>query len=269
MTLPISPAGRRYGYIQNPPDHRDFGLSSLPMPSGPPPSSFSLKEWLGPVKDQGDEGSCTAHAGTENFEFLYRKYKGESPIFSPAFLYYQERVLDGSTTFDDEGSTGRSSCKAMNQFGVCLESEWPYVAGQYSIPPTPGQLSDALAYRSGAYHFLTTVGDMKACIASGYCFMIGFAVYESFERIGSDGVMPVPDKVKEQVLGGHEVLCYGYSDARGMLSVLNSWGTSFGDGGTFYMPYSVAADKDILMDAAIQHLGPGWRAAPPAPVSVL
>jgi C1A family cysteine protease len=261
MTLPISPAGRRYGYIRNPADHRDYGLTSLALHvTAPLPASASLEEWLGPVKDQGDEGSCTAHAGTENFEFLYRKYKSQQPIFSPAFLYYQSRLLDGDAPdMGDDGSTGRSSCKAMNQFGVCLESQLPYVPGQFSIAPTAEQYQDALANKSGAYHFLTTVEDMKSCIASGYCFMIGFTVYESFESIGSDGLMPVPDKVKEQVLGGHEVLVYGYTPE--YLLVLNSWGSGWGAGGKFKMPLSVAADKDVLMDAAIQHLGKPWGAA--------
>jgi C1A family cysteine protease len=260
MTLPISPAGRRYGYKRNPADHRDFGLTSAPLVQAAPPPAASLKEWLGAVKNQGDEGSCTAHAGTENLEFLYRKYKGQTPVFSPAFLYYQERLLDGSIQFDDDGSTGRSSCKAMNQFGVCLESQLPYIPGKYSIPPTPEQYQDAIANKYGAYHFLSTVADMKACIASGYCFMIGFTVYDSFEAIGADGMMPAPNKSTEQVLGGHEVLVYGYDDAKGpgAFSVLNSWGTSFGDSGTFYMPYAVAADKDVLMDAAIQHMGHAW-----------
>jgi len=262
VTLPLSPNGRRYGYRHNPADHRDFGLTSLRLIEKAPPPSFSLKEFLGPVKDQGDEGSCTAHAGTENFEFLYRKYKGESPIFSPAFLYYQERVIDGDPN-DDGGSTGRSSCQAMQKFGVCLESQLPYVSGQYAIPPTPDQVADALAYKSGAYHFLSTVADIKSCIASGYCCMIGFTVYESFESIGSDGVMPVPGAT-EQVLGGHEVLIYGYDDSKGVLSVLNSWGEGWGDGGTFYMPYQVAAAPNT--DLCIQHLGPKWQ---PAPMSAL
>lgn len=258
MTLPLSTLGRRYGYRKNPSDHRDFGISSFRMiqPTAPPPS-FSLKEFLGPVKDQGAEGSCTAHAGTENFEFLYRKYKGDTPIFSPAFLYYQERVIDGDPN-DDGGSTGRSSCQAMHNSGVCLESQMPYVPGQYAIPPTPSQVQDALAYISGAYHFLGTVFDIKSCIASGYCCMIGFTVYDSFERIGPDGVMPIPDKAAESVLGGHEVLCYGYNDLTQHLSILNSWGTSFGDSGSFYMPYVCAADPDILLDCCIQHLGKPW-----------
>ena len=256
MTLPLSPLGRRYGYRPNPPDHRDYGLSRIELVRTLPPA-FSLKDYLGPVKDQGDEGSCTAHAGTENLEFLYRKYKHSEPVFSPAFLYYQERVIDGDPN-DDGGSTGRSSCQAMHGSGVCLESQMPYVAGQYAIPPTAEQVQDALAYKSGAYHFLTTVGDIKACIASGYCVMVGFTVYQSFESIGSDGLMPTPDKNAEQILGGHETLIYGYNDATGLLSILNSWGASWGDTGSFYMKYTDAADPDIVMDLAIAHLGLPW-----------
>lgn len=259
MTLPLSKIGRRYGYKRNKSDHRDLGISSLRLPIVAPPPAFSLKDYLGPCKDQGDEGSCTAHAGTSNFEFLYRRYKSLSPIFSPRYLYWQERVLDGDgPAMDDDGSTGRSSCKAMQQFGVCLETQDPYVSGQFSVPPTEDQVKEAMDYRSGAYHFLSTVGDIKACIASGYCCTIGFTVYQSFENIGSDGVMPIPDKNTEQVLGGHENLVYGYDDSKEWLLVLNSWGPSWGDNGVYKFPYRAAADPDILMDCVIQHLSKPW-----------
>jgi C1A family cysteine protease len=262
MNLILSPAGRRYGRLPNKPDHRDFGILSLVTPlflsvQRILPATYSLEQFLGPVKDQGDEGACTAFAGTGNLEFLYRKYLNSAQIFSPAFLYYQARLLDGDPN-DDGGSTGRSVSMAMQHFGVCLESQDPYIAGQYAIAPTPAQTTEALMYKSGAYHFLTTVSDICACIASGYCAMVGFTVYESFESIGADGMMPIPNKNKEQVLGGHEVLCYGYDNTNKLLAFHNSWGSSWGKSGSFYMPYSVAADQDILMDAVIQHLGKPW-----------
>jgi len=264
MTLPLSRNGRRYGYLRNPPDHRDFGATSLRLSIVGLPSSASLKTYLGPVKDQGDEGSCVGHAGTENLEFLARRYPATfpfkhdtPPIFSAQDLYHQCLAFDGDPN-DDNGTSGRTACKVMQSKGVCLESTYPYVAGQYAITPPPAADTEALLNRSGAYHFLATVGDIKSCIASGYCCMIGFTVYESFENIGSDGLMPSPNKASEAVLGGHEVLCYGYNDSTQRISILNSWGPSFGDAGSFYMKYSDAADPDIVMDVVIQHLSKPW-----------
>lgn len=262
MELKLSPAGRRYGLLKSPPDFRDFSLLGAPVlksVSALPPS-VDLESYCGPVFDQGQEGSCTANAGAGNLEYLFRRFKEDALIFSRAFLYYQERLLDGSLKEGDCGSTGRSSCKAMNQFGVCLDSAMPYVEGDFNTAPTADQLAAALEYPSGAYHQVNSVADVKSCLASGYPVLIGFTVYDSFEseETASTGIMPIPDKATEQVLGGHEVLVIGYDNSRRALKVRNSWGASWGANGNFWMPYECAADPDVLIDAWMQHLGKAW-----------
>jgi C1A family cysteine protease len=263
--LTLSKNGRRYGYLKNKPDHRDFGLAHVNrILSATLPKADNLL-YMGPVLDQGQQGSCTAHAGVADREYLHWKQiaalgqavaPGTEGLYSPAFLYYLERQLDGSLDQGDCGSTGRSSCKVLNQFGCALRSEMPYSDGDFSTAPTDAQLAEAKQWPTGQYHFLSNVQDMKDCIASGFNFRIGFSVYQSFESIGSDGLW-TPDKSSEQVLGGHEVLAVGYDDTvnGGSFLVRNSWGSSFGKDGNFYLRYTDAADSDILMDAVIQHLG--------------
>ena len=216
MSLPISAAGRRYGFLPSPVDHRDFGISSFARyltVSSAPGGSVDLEPYCGPVKDQKDLGACTAFAGTGLREFLARKYQSQDPVLSPLYLYYKERELDGDLMQGDTGSFGRTAVKALNQFGVCLETQDAYVYFDFQIEPTPEQVTEALAWKSGAYHALGNVADMRSCLASGYAFCLGFSVFESFESKWPDGVtMPVPDQSKEQVLGGHEVLVIGYSD---------------------------------------------------------
>src|SRR5277367_4454691 len=132
----------------------------------------------------------------------------------------------------------------------------PYVDSDFSTAPTTQQLADALQWPTGQYHFAANVDDMKSIIATGYNFRVGFTVYESFEDIGANGEWS-PNTSKEQVLGGHEVLCYGYDDSvnGGSLLIRNSWGAGWGKSGDFYMRYQDAVDQNILMDACIQHLG--------------
>src|ERR1700758_5087990 len=119
MTLPLSAGGRRYGYKRNPADHRDYGLSSLRLPLTAPPESFTHKPYLGPQKDQQDEGSCVGHAGTENMEFLARRYPttfpfkyDTPPVFSAQDLYHQCLAADGDPN-DDNGTSGRTACRVM------------------------------------------------------------------------------------------------------------------------------------------------------------
>jgi C1A family cysteine protease len=218
------------------------------------PAFVDLEAYCGPVKDQGQLGACTAFAGCGNREYLARKFENKQPILSPLFLYYQERFLDG-TLGQDAGSTGRTDCKAMNQFGICPEVSDAYNPASFNVAPTLAQLQAADEFKAGAYHALNNVDDMKACIASYYPVLIGFAVYQSFEEIKSDGVMPMP-AASETMLGGHETLVIGYDDSRGQFKVRNSWGLSWGSQGNFFMGYDVAAK--LIWDRWIQHLGKPW-----------
>ena len=259
MNLPVSPAGRRYGYIRTSEFHKPLAVR-FPGRAAIPPSA-DLSSWCGPVKDQGDLGACTAFAGSGNREYLARKFEGRTPIFSPKFLYYQERALDGSLNEGDCGSTGHSSVYVMNQTGICLESSDAYDPATFQDAPTPAELSEAGANKAGAYHLLSVpAADLKSCIASGYPALVGFTVYDSFESdaTAQSGVMPVPNKATEQVLGGHEVLFIGFDDSKQAFMVRNSWGTAWGQGGNFWFPYQCAGDSDVLTDAWIQHLGRPW-----------
>jgi C1A family cysteine protease len=263
MSLFLSDAGRRYGAQPSPTDHRDFGMATMPfLPSRAYQSMVDLEPWCGPKKDQLQMGACTAFTGTGNLEYLASRFRNEHLVLSPIMLYYLSRGLDGTLAEGDCGSTGRSICRAMNKFGVCLESEDSYDASKLSVAPTTEQLADALSYRPGSYHSLGTVSDIRSCLASGYPSMLGFVVYQSFEseETANSGIMRVPDKTKEAMLGGHEVLAIGYSDVRQAFKIRNSWGESWGDKGNFWMPYTVAADRDILEDAWIQHYGRAWTA---------
>lgn len=244
--------GRKYGFKKSLVDHRDLGAFRLLAPAPIPPFA-DLEQWTGAVKDQGQEGSCTAHAGTENLEYLYRRFKNEAPVFSPQFLYYKEREMDG-TLPGDNGSFGRTSVRCMNKFGCCLLSQDPYDTGQMDTSPTTDQETEAAAYKAGAYHALASVDEMRHCIASNYPFLVGFNVYQSFEDTQQDGLVP---PISGDVLGGHEVLVIGYDDNAARFKLRNSWGESWGDAGNCYMSYNDLLS--VFMEAWIQHFGPPWK----------
>ena len=219
------------------------------------------------MKDQGQEGSCFAFAGAGCREFLYRRYTQNEKmqrlapadaVFSAQYLFYRVHELEG-TLGQDCGGQLRSVVKILNSNGVCLEKNDAYASGSAWVVPTSAQDAEARLFGAGAYHRLSTVDDMKRCLASGYAFMAGFAVHESFENDSwlASGVMPVP-KAKEQILGGHAVLFFGYDDDRRAFRVRNSWGPKWCLGGNFWFPYQAAEDPKVLWDAWIQHLGKAW-----------
>jgi len=266
----LSPLGHPYNYKRNPPDARDFGLARVDMQAATAPA-MDNGQYMGPVLNQGQQGACTAHAGVADREYLHWKQlaalgkpvaPGSDGLFSPAYLYFLERQIDAGWTGGaflpdpgDVGSMGRTSCQVLNHYGCATRAEMPYSDSQFSTAPTAVQMADGLQWPTGQYHFAANVDDMKSVIATGYNFRIGFTVYESFESIGSNGIWT--PSTSEEVLGGHEVLGYGYDDTvnGGSFLVRNSWGADWGKAGDFYMRYADAANSQILQDAAIQHLG--------------
>lgn len=271
--LPLSPGRRRYGGHRSPIDPRDLGVARMHV-AAPLPPKVDLSTYCGPVRDQLQLGACTAFAGTAMLEFLFRRWgfpEGGPPeraVLAPLEMYYLERQLNGTLAQGDTGSDGRTACKVMNQFGVCTEAVDVYDPANFAIAPTAAQLANGLGYRSGAYHAIGNVMDMKGCIASGYGFIVGFNVFSSFESdaTASSGLMPVPDQSIEQLLGGHENFFCGYDDTvqcpgastPGAFKVQNSWGLAWGLSGFYWFPYQCAADPSVLMDAFIQHFGKPW-----------
>lgn len=231
------------------------------------PMVVDLRQWCGPVKDQGDEGSCTAHAGTSAAELIFRKYLGKSPVFSPQYTYAKELLAQGDFPRDD-GSDGTTLCGTLIASGCCEESLYPYVSGQI-LEPSSDQDKIAAQFRMGAFHGL--VGSQTAISVLGnptpWPIEIGFTVYSSFESdaTAQSGVMTVPS-TSEQVLGGHEVLAVGYdigvtptlrpSNCPAALLVQNSWGTSWGITGRFWMPLEICDATDT--DLKIVHSGHPW-----------
>jgi len=57
-------------------------------------------------------------------------------------------------------------------------------------------------------------------------------------------------KKTEQLLGGHAVMCVGYKTIKKKLYfiVRNSWGSSWGDRGYFYMPAAYISDSNLCDD---------------------
>ena len=90
---------------------------------------------------------------------------------------------------------------------------------------------------------------LKSCLASGYPFVFGFTVYESFESqaVAKTGVVPMPAHT-EKVLGGHAVLSVGYDDASQRFIVMNSWSAAWGQKGFFTIPYAYLTDRGLASD---------------------
>src|ERR1035437_4665757 len=139
MSLILSPGGHVYNAKRSPVDVRDFGFSSIPRLLAVTPPKVDLEPNCGPVRNQGQKGSCTGHAGYADRMYLANAYQGNKNkiIFSPEEIYDQARVLDGTIGLGDSGSTGRSIVRVLNRFGACPEGVDPYTERSVGVPPSP------------------------------------------------------------------------------------------------------------------------------------
>lgn len=87
--------------------------------------------------------------------------------------------------------------------------------------------------------------------------VFGIQVYSSFESesVAKTGMVPMPNLSKDEYLGGHAVMIVGYNDHMNCFIVRNSWGSSWGDHGYFYLPYSYVSNPNFSSDFhVVQHV---------------
>src|SRR5712691_4860862 len=229
----------RYGWIPDLPDERDHIYAAPPQFLSALPPSIDLRALCPGVYDQGMLGSCTANAIGGAIEFDRMKQKLTDFVPSRLFIYYNERLMEG-TINSDSGAQIRDGIKSVATVGVCPEPDWPYDIANFSEKPPNSCYQTAGQHKVKRYLRLTqSLILMKACLAAGYPFVFGFTVYESFEgpQVAQTGDVPMPAP-GEQVRGGHAVVAVGYDEASSRFIVRNSWGTGWGKQGYFTMPYA-------------------------------
>ena len=202
------------------------------------PEEFELPKI--PVYNQGEQSSCTSNAGSNAFRYEYFQLKGKFNNPSRAFTYYQTRLLEG-TQNEDAGAYCKDVFKSMNKFGVCDESLMPYNDKVFAQKPSQKAYEDALNNLVVKYTEVPKdLSTIKQVLTSGACVLFGMDIYASFEQGNWDsttGIMPLP-KPGEELLGGHALILVGYSNVKQCFLVQNSWGTSWGLQGRFWIPYS-------------------------------
>lgn len=236
-------------------DERDYKLSKLEVEEIP--DKVDLREECPPIFEQ-KEGSCTAQAGVAAYMML----RDTEEMYSRLYLYYKERLLEGNTEIDS-GATMRSIGRALQKFGVPKERTWPYISDRFNVAPTAIADKEASFNKISKYTRLKNINEIKRYIATyKQPVLIGMQVYDSFEKVGKNGIVPMPNQAKEELLGGHCVLVVGYDNNfrkkpsfwecllntlfglsvdtgdTGYFICRNSWSERWGDNGYFYISYS-------------------------------
>lgn len=249
MRFVNTPAFLKINTQKSTPDARDHQLKLL-NPKLKISKSVNLKSELPYIFDQGRIGSCTANSAGSMYSWIVKKNNGQTFIPSRLFLYYNTRVIQGTVGYDS-GASLRNTMKSLKDYGVCPETSWAYLYDNLFTKPTStcyeqGSQRQALSYASVAISLVS----MKNVLQTRP-FILGILVYSSFfyPSVSKTGYVPVPNIQKEKLLGGHAILVLGYDDAKQCFYCRNSWGTSWGMNGDFYLPYQYATNRKLSFDA--------------------
>jgi Papain family cysteine protease len=237
------------------------------------PTAIDMEAAQSPIWDQGNSGSCSGYSTKSHLEFLQLKElhantpPGQAPLewarnqltpISAFFIYWNERVIEGSTGTDAGATTLLDACTSSQQKGVTTELLWPSTTGNLLISPTQAAFEDALKHKLPDYYALDQdLNEFKRCLSSGFGFSFGVEVFSSFmsDDAAATGIIPFPSG-SDSFMGGHALFCMGYDDATGLFKFKNSWGTSWGASGYGFLPYEYMLDADLANDFFTMRLKP-------------
>ncbi|HYV92228.1 MAG TPA: C1 family peptidase [Chitinophagales bacterium] len=233
-----------------------FHASKTAKKSPKSKTKVDLRKWCSPIEDQGNIGSCTAHATTALLEYYERRAHGIYIDASRLFLYKASRNL--LRWHGDRGAHLRAAIGALALFGVPPEEYWPYNVSKFDEEPSAFCYSFAQNFKAISYYRLdpphvdphVLLDNIKSHMSKGLPLVFGFTCYNSMEEASDTGAIPFPSK-KDKVDGGHAVMAVGYDDGKkirnsdegsadttGAILIRNSWGPDWGGmGGYLWLPY--------------------------------
>jgi C1A family cysteine protease len=211
------------------------------------PASFSLLKYAPKPENQGQQGSCvgwaTAYAA-KTIQEAYRTGRNPNEIrFSPSFIFNQI-ALPGC-----QGSYTSTALEKMKSDGLVYYSKFIYNKESCSKKPSSDLIEEAKNYKIRGYNRLSKWGTnydvdieaLKQNIAQGAPVIIAMNIPESFLEHKGDLWKPKKnDFLGIEKLGGHAMCVIGYDDNMdgGAFHVMNSWGTTWGKDGFFWIRYA-------------------------------
>lgn len=252
---PIAARRATLNVTRDPADLRD--RQYLPPPRSLPqlfPADDDIKYFMGSytkaglILDQGQEGACTGFGLACVINYLRWRSAGmpkQLESVSPRMLYKFARRFDEYEGENYDGSSCRGALKGWYHNGVCLESRWPYAAGDNALPIS-GWDSDAVERTLGVYYRIDpqAITDLQAAIlevgaifASSYTHKGWDTVKTSAKPPTSHTTLPVIEyNGKPSRSGGHAFALVGFNRVGFVLQ--NSWGDKWGAGGFAVISYA-------------------------------
>lgn len=213
------------------------------------------KNFVTPVRDQGNCGSCWAFATTAALEAL--TLIGLNTPNVDLDLSEQALVSCAPYSSCDGGYITQAAEHIMKQ-EIPVETCYPYL--QHNAPC--GAMCDASLAFTHAYSIRDwteisgeneiNINVLKNMLVTCGPLPVGFIVFEDFYAYRS-GIYSYTYGKKE---GGHAVLLVGYDDRRQCFIVKNSWGPDWGENGYFRVAYDQTENQvQFATSGALGYMG--------------
>ncbi len=236
------------------------------------PSSASLKMYCPTPGDQNPYGTCVAWAssyGARTILYCLKNNIVEQSLkdyfaFSPYYVYSQLTKNDYDC---NDGSFEILAAELMHEKGSVMIKDFPMSCGS---PVTSDMIEAGKNYRITDYFRLDDLSAEKSIIQIKRAINADHPVIYSTKtefypadpaaranyykpRLGIDNtsftgnlnlyspvwILTADELAADSMSGGHCMTIVGYDDYMygGAFEVMNSWGTNWGSGGFFWMPY--------------------------------
>jgi C1A family cysteine protease len=228
------------------------------------PSSVDLSQqtYFPPVGDQGQQGSCTGWAMTYYaYGYLEAKDNGWNAksgnsqyLLSPAWTY--NKVNWGH----DDGSSTGSDAQVIMDWGTATLSTMPYNQGDYTSWGNENAWREAPLHRAQSVHSISYTGDptvdtVRTLVASGIpvTFSIDANQLPTY-KTEPDGNFIFSAAEYSSTTTNHAQTIVGYDNSVGegsdvgSFKVVNSWGSSWGLSGFYWLTYNAFKEIGSLLD---------------------
>lgn len=213
-------------------------------------SSYSLEDYLPPIGDQGDVGSCVGWSTTYyGFTIVKRIEHGKDyPAFSPLSVFNRFAYLKGVDPCRN-GAYIDECLSLLTAKGCPFEKE--YDKPNCSVDGTKKHYSNCLFNYERLQH--NNVKQLKMALLKNCPVIIGMNVFAggrgnalNSRFLDSAGVLKMENFYNNKnTVGGHALCVVGYDDevGGGAFKIVNSWGKDWGKDGFFWLRYN---DLEVL-----------------------
>jgi len=231
---------------------QSFGSSNAPLPS-----SYFLYNYLPPVGDQGQYGTCigwsTAYYDKSTLEAVAGNYSSSQLSQTTHQMSAKDlftAIADNLKNANCNGTNYDAALSLIQSRGVASLAVVPYTnlgtCAQSGVDPSG--TADAASHKISTYRALQDasvadyIADVKQNISSNLPVMIGVGEGSGFQNWTGSGVMTAGfSPCGGNPCDGHAQTIVGYDDSKGSggaFRVVNSWNTTWGDNGFYWVDYN-------------------------------